>query len=87
MRNSNNRRTVKSILLVNKLLGLLEMMSRLVNDKLQLARMASFKNDFLCTLLLQSLCLTRHKVNRNVSISLHVWLVRTRARDQTISVL
>jgi len=27
--------------------------------------------------------ITPLKVNRNVSISLHVWLVRTRARDQT----
>ena len=41
LRNSNNRGTVKSILLVKKFLGLVEMMSGLLN--------ASF-NDFLCTL-------------------------------------
>ena len=40
--NSNNRRTVKSILRVKKLLGLVEMTSGLV--------MASCKNDFLCNL-------------------------------------
>ena len=31
LRNSNNRRTVKSILLIKKLLGLVEMMPGLVN--------------------------------------------------------
>ena len=31
LRNSNNRRTLKSILLVKKLLGLVEMMTGLVN--------------------------------------------------------
>ena len=41
MKNSNNRRTVKSILLVKKFLGLVEMMSGLVNAS---------KIDFLCTL-------------------------------------
>ena len=39
---SNKGRTVKSILLVKKLLGLVQMMSGLVN--------AAYKNDFLCTL-------------------------------------
>ena len=39
---------MKSILLVKKFLGLVEMTSALC--QLQLARMASCKNDFLCTL-------------------------------------
>ena len=42
LRNSNNRRTVKSIPLVKKLLELVEMTSGLVNS--------SCKNEFLCTL-------------------------------------
>ena len=41
---------MKSILLVRKLLGLVEMTFALVNCFLQLARMASCKNDFLCPL-------------------------------------
>ena len=42
---------MKSILLIKKLLGLVEMISVLVNASfMQLARMASCKNDFLCTL-------------------------------------
>ena len=40
---------MKSILLVRKLSGLVEMTSGLVSE-LQLARMASCENDFLCTL-------------------------------------
>ena len=41
---------MKSILLIKKLLGLVEMMSGLVNASfMQLARMASCKNDILCT--------------------------------------
>ena len=49
-RNSNNRRTVKLILLVKKFLGLVEMTSGASKCWLQLARMASCENDFLCTL-------------------------------------
>ena len=44
LRNLNNRRTVKSILLVKKFLGLVEMTSGLVNASFRL------KNQFLCTL-------------------------------------
>ena len=51
LRNSNNRRTVQSILLVKKLSGLVEMACRLVNASNQLAQMAISKNDFLCTLI------------------------------------
>ena len=51
-----NRRTVKSILLVKNLLGLVQMTSGLVNASfyLQLALMASCKNYFLCTLLFKN---------------------------------
>ena len=38
LRNSNNRRTVKSILLVKKFLGLVEMTSGLVNASFSLPR-------------------------------------------------
>ena len=38
LRNSNNRRTVKSILLVKKVFGLVEMMSGLVNTSLSLPK-------------------------------------------------
>ena len=41
---------MKLILLIKIFLGLVEMTSRLVKCWLQLARMASCKNDFLCTL-------------------------------------
>ena len=49
LRNSNNRRTVKSILLVKKFLGLVKMMSGRVNAA-SAAQMASCRNDFLRTL-------------------------------------
>ena len=54
MRNSNNRRTVTSILLVKKFWGLVEMMSGLVkfNASFSLPEWQAFKNDFLCTLIL-----------------------------------
>ena len=43
VRNSNNRRTMKSILLVKKLLGLVEMMSRLVNASFSLPEWQAVK--------------------------------------------
>ena len=51
LRNWNNRRSVKSILLVKKLSGQIEMTSGLVNATFTLPWMASRKNNyFLCTL-------------------------------------
>ena len=47
---------MKSILLVRKLLGLVEGTFGLVYCCLQLARMASCKNDFLCPLLFELIC-------------------------------
>ena len=47
---SKHRRTVKSILLVKKFLGLVEMTSGLVNASFSLPEWHCFKNDFLCTL-------------------------------------
>ena len=51
LRNWNNRRSVKSILLIKKLSGQIEMTSGLVNATFTLPWMASRKNNyFLCTL-------------------------------------
>ena len=47
-----------SILLVKKFGGLVDMTFALVNASYELARMASCKNDFLCTLVLQHYNLT-----------------------------
>ena len=47
---------MKSILLVIKLLELVEMISGLVNAIFSLPRMASCKNDFLCTLVCYNDC-------------------------------
>ena len=57
MRNLNNRRTVKSILLIKKLLGLVEITSGLVNGSFSLPEWQAVKNDFLCTLYSTSLVL------------------------------
>ena len=46
LRNSNNRRTVKSILLVKKLLGLVKMMSGLVNSSFSLPEWQAVKMIF-----------------------------------------
>ena len=46
LRNSNNRRTVKSILLVKKLLGLVELMSGLVNASFSLPKCQAVKMIF-----------------------------------------
>ena len=45
-KNSNNRRTVKSILLVKKFLGVVEMMFRLVNASLSLPEWQAVKMIF-----------------------------------------
>ena len=46
LRNSNKRRTVKSILLIKKLLGLVEMTSRLVNASFSLPEWQAVKMIF-----------------------------------------
>ena len=46
LRNSNNTRTVKSILLLKKLLGLVEMMSGLVNASFSLPEWQAIKMIF-----------------------------------------
>ena len=46
LRNSNNRRTVKSILLVKELLGLVEMMTGLVNASFSLPKRQAVKMIF-----------------------------------------
>ena len=51
--NSNSRRTVKSILLVRKLLGLIEMMFGLVNATFSLAKWQAVKMIFFAPWILQ----------------------------------
>ena len=57
LRNLNNR--MKSILLVKKFLGLVEMMSGLVNASFSLPEWQAIKSDFLCTLGITIICI-RH---------------------------
>ena len=56
LRNSNNRRTVKSILLVKKLLGLVEMTSGLVNASLSLPEWQAVKMIFFAPWMRLTLC-------------------------------
>ena len=60
----NNRRTVKSILIVKKLLGLAEMMSGLVNATFSLPEWQAVKMNFfaLCTELIRFLALVAQRM-------------------------
>ena len=62
LRNSNNRRTVKSILLVKKFLGLVEMTSGLVNASFSLPEWQTVKMIFFAPWIIYFLCWHRRNL-------------------------